>query len=53
MPHAIIGGGAAGFFLAIHLKERRPQARVVIVERSRRVLTKVGISGGGPCNVTN
>ncbi|MCF0235566.1 MAG: NAD(P)/FAD-dependent oxidoreductase [Bacteroidaceae bacterium] len=53
MPHAIIGGGAAGFFLAIHLKERRPQARVVIVERSRRVLTKVGISGGGRCNVTN
>ncbi|MCR4601970.1 MAG: aminoacetone oxidase family FAD-binding enzyme [Prevotella sp.] len=50
---AIIGGGAAGFFLAINLKERCPQMEVVIMERAQRVLRKVEISGGGRCNVTN
>lgn len=53
MHYAIIGAGAAGFFLAIHLKERVPEARVVIVERAPKVLAKVRISGGGRCNLTN
>lgn len=50
---AIIGGGAAGFFLAINLKEKCPQAKVTILERASRVLRKVEVSGGGRCNVTN
>jgi len=50
---AIIGGGAAGFFLAITLKERCPQAEITIFEKSQRVLAKVAISGGGRCNCTN
>jgi len=50
---AIIGGGAAGFFLAIHLKERCPEMAVTIFERSKKVLAKVGLSGGGRCNCTN
>lgn len=50
---AIIGGGAAGFFSAISVKEHHPDASVVIFEKSERVLVKVGISGGGRCNVTN
>lgn len=54
MPQAtIIGAGAAGYFLAIHLKELRPDARVVILERTRHTLAKVRISGGGRCNCTN
>ena len=54
MPRtAVIGGGAAGFFLAINLKEMCPAMDVVIMERSRRVLAKVGLSGGGRCNCTN
>ncbi len=53
MEVAIIGGGAAGFFSAIAAKENHPQARVVIFEKSEKLLTKVGISGGGRCNVTN
>lgn len=53
MRVAIIGGGAAGFFLAINLKERCPQAEVTIMERAQRVLRKVELSGGGRCNVTN
>ncbi len=50
---AIIGGGAAGFFLAINLKEKCPEMEVTIFERSQRVLAKVEISGGGRCNCTN
>ena len=53
MSTAIIGGGAAGFFLAINLKEMCPQMDVTILEASQRVLAKVEISGGGRCNCTN
>jgi predicted Rossmann fold flavoprotein len=53
MQIAIIGGGAAGFFAAIHAKENHPDANVTIFEKSKKVLAKVKISGGGRCNVTN
>lgn len=53
MRTAIIGGGAAGFFLAVNLKEMLPQMEVTIFERSSRVLAKVEVSGGGRCNCTN
>ena len=53
MRTAIIGGGAAGFFLAVNLKELMPEMRVTIFERSSRVLAKVKVSGGGRCNCTN
>lgn len=48
----IIGGGAAGFFAAIH-RARQAQGQVAILERSSQVLSKVKISGGGRCNVTH
>lgn len=50
---AIVGGGAAGFFAAINLKEMVPQADVTIIEAANRVLRKVEVSGGGRCNCTN
>ncbi len=53
MKTAIIGGGAAGFFLAISLKELMPEMEVTIFERSQKVLAKVEVSGGGRCNCTN
>ena len=53
MKTAIIGGGAAGFFLAINLKEMCPKMEVSIFEKSKHVLSKVEISGGGRCNSTN
>ncbi|MDX2481227.1 MAG: NAD(P)/FAD-dependent oxidoreductase [Desulfuromusa sp.] len=53
MEIAIIGGGAAGFFAAIAAKENYPEANVVIFEKSKDILAKVKISGGGRCNVTN
>ena len=49
----IIGGGAAGFMAAITCKENAPNARVIILEKSKNVLAKVKVSGGGRCNVTN
>ena len=53
MKTAIVGGGAAGFFLAVNLKEMCPAMEVTILERSQRVLAKVEVSGGGRCNCTN
>ena len=53
MRTAIVGGGAAGFFLAINLKEMVPEMEVTIFEKQQRVLAKVEISGGGRCNCTN
>jgi hypothetical protein len=53
MNVAIIGGGAAGFFSAIAVKENYPTSKVTILEKSQKVLAKVKISGGGRCNLTN
>jgi len=50
---AIVGGGAAGFFAAINLKEMCPDMQVTIFEKSKKVLAKVEVSGGGRCNCTN
>lgn len=49
----VVGGGAAGFFAAIAAKEKYPSATVVVLEKSLKVLSKVKISGGGRCNLTN
>jgi predicted Rossmann fold flavoprotein len=49
----IIGGGASGFFAAITTAEANPENEVIILEKSKKVLHKVKISGGGRCNVTH
>jgi predicted Rossmann fold flavoprotein len=48
---AVIGGGAAGFFAAIHASG--PGIQVLLFEKSPKLLSKVKISGGGRCNVTH
>jgi len=53
MKVAIIGGGASGFFAAIHVKINYPESSVIIFEKSKKILSKVKVSGGGRCNVTN
>jgi predicted Rossmann fold flavoprotein len=53
MNIAILGGGAAGFYAAIHCKLFNPKAEVTIIEKSQKLLSKVKVSGGGRCNVTN
>lgn len=49
----IVGGGAAGFFTAINIAEKKPKLKIAILERGKSVLEKVRISGGGRCNVTH
>lgn len=51
--HVIVGGGAAGFFGAIACARKNPQDKVLLLEKTRQVLSKVRISGGGRCNVTH
>jgi len=53
MKVAIIGGGAAGMFSAIQVKENHPTAEVIVFEKTQKILSKLKISGGGRCNVTN
>ncbi len=49
----VIGGGAAGFFCAVNAAKINPLLKVIIVEKSSKLLSKVKISGGGRCNVTH
>lgn len=53
MKIGIIGGGAAGFMAAITAKENFPESEVILLEKTRKLLSKVKVSGGGRCNVTN
>jgi predicted Rossmann fold flavoprotein len=49
----VIGGGAAGFFGAINAANQNKSLKILILERGKKVLEKVKISGGGRCNVTH
>ncbi len=49
----VIGGGAAGFFCAVNAARLNPSLKVIIVEKSNKLLSKVKVSGGGRCNVTH
>lgn len=50
MTIGVVGGGAAGFFAAIHAASSGH--KVILFEKNRKVLSKVLVSGGGRCNVT-
>lgn len=49
----VIGGGAAGFYGAIQAGEAYNALRILILEKSGKLLSKVRVSGGGRCNVTH
>ena len=49
----VIGGGAAGFFCAVNAARLAPGLKVILLEKSGKLLSKVKISGGGRCNVTH
>ncbi|TAE78958.1 MAG: NAD(P)/FAD-dependent oxidoreductase [Bacteroidetes bacterium] len=51
MKIAVIGGGAAGFFAAIHASQMDNE--VTLFEKTGKLLSKVLVSGGGRCNVTH
>ncbi|AJS61282.1 BaiN/RdsA family NAD(P)/FAD-dependent oxidoreductase [Paenibacillus sp. IHBB 10380] len=47
----IIGGGSAGLMAAVSASQHG--AKVLLVEKGNKLGRKLGISGGGRCNVTN
>ena len=49
----VVGGGAAGFFGALNVALRNSSLKILILEKSPKLLSKVRISGGGRCNVTH
>jgi len=49
----VAGGGAAGFFCAITAARLNPGLKVILVEKTGKLLSKVKVSGGGRCNVTH
>lgn len=53
LVHVIVGGGAAGFFASIACGQFYPCHHVILLEKTRQLLAKVRISGGGRCNVTH
>lgn len=55
-PHydlIVIGGGAAGIFTAVNAARFQPSWKVLVLEKSSKLLSKVKVSGGGRCNVTH
>ena len=48
----IIGAGAAGIFAAANIPTN-PRLQVTVLEKTSKLLSKVKVSGGGRCNVTN
>lgn len=49
----VIGGGAAGFFCAVNAARMYPSLKVLLLEKSNKLLSKVKVSGGGRCNTTH
>lgn len=49
----IVGGGPAGVFAAVMAKSINKGLKVLLLEKGRTILSKIKISGGGRCNVTN
>lgn len=49
----VIGGGAAGIFCAVTAARLALQLKVIVVEKTGKLLQKVKASGGGRCNVTH
>ena len=48
----VVGGGPSGMMAAISSKVHYPQANVILMDRNKRLGTKLRLSGGGRCNVT-
>lgn len=53
MDIGIIGGGAAGMMCAAVASEKSPRNKVYLIEKNSILGSKVLITGGGRCNLTN
>jgi len=50
---AIIGAGASGCFCAANLRKLAPELPVCVFESAPKPMSKLAITGGGRCNLTN
>jgi predicted Rossmann fold flavoprotein len=50
---AIVGAGAAGLAAAIFVRQANPARSVVLLDGARKPGTKILVSGGARCNITN
>lgn len=49
----IVGAGASGCFLALTLKYKNPNLRVLLLEKNDKLGKKILITGNGRCNIGN
>jgi len=49
----IVGGGPGGIFAALQAKKVNKRFKIIVLEKGRSILSKIKVSGGGRCNVTN
>lgn len=49
----VVGAGAAGLMAGIHAARAAGKGRVVLLDGSKRIGTKILVAGGGRCNVTH
>lgn len=49
----VIGGGPAGMMAAGQIIEQNPNARVLLIEKNKKLGEKLSITGGGRCNITH
>lgn len=53
MKAAIVGAGASGCFCAAVLHQLAPEIQVTLFEKGRIPMSKLALTGGGRCNLTN
>lgn len=49
----IVGAGAAGCFCAVEAKRCNPDSEVLLLESASKPMSKLALTGGGRCNITN
>ncbi len=50
---AVVGAGAAGLAAGIFAARRMPERRIVALDGTKKLGSKILVAGGGRCNVTN
>jgi predicted Rossmann fold flavoprotein len=49
----IIGGGASGMMTAGTIAKNHPTAKILLIEKNKKLGAKLSITGGGRCNITH
>ncbi|MEN9921040.1 MAG: hypothetical protein RLZZ517_18 [Candidatus Parcubacteria bacterium] len=49
----IIGGGPSGMMAAGTISQHHPHAKILLLEKNKKLGEKLSITGGGRCNITN